>query len=323
MTEPDSPQTEAVTPDPVEGAAPEAVATTQQGLPEPNLGRLLREPWSTSRGWTLPICVAGLVVVALLDLRLASEVSFWAVYLVPVGCAAWLNGARAGYGMAMVTATSAIVIDIASGPALMGRGAMTWNVVQALGGYAALAGLVGALRERMEEGRRFAAVDPLTGLPNRGSFIAALDAELSRSNRYGRAFTLAYLDLDNFKEVNDLEGHDSGDQLLKRVAETMERTTRQSDVLGRLGGDEFAALLPETTFGPGKSVLDKLHKELGVAMEEGRWPVTFSIGAVTFEAPVDSSREALRLTDGTMYAVKRAGKNGIQHAVWDGEWALP
>ena len=69
--------------------------------------------------------------------------------------------------------------------------------------------------------------------------------------------------------------------------------------------------------------LKKLHKELGVAMEEGRWPVTFSIGAVTFETPVDSSREALRLTDGTMYAVKRAGKDGIQHAVWDGEWGLP
>ena len=103
----------------------------------------------------------------------------------------------------------------------------------------------------------------------------------------------------------------------------MEIVTRGSDVLGRLGGDEFAALLPETTFGPGKRVLEKLQTGLAAAMEEGRWPVNFSIGAVTFETAVESSREALRLTDGTMYAVKRAGKNGIQHAVWDGEWALP
>ena len=311
MTEPDNAQ------------ATDAVEMLESGLPEPGVARMLRAPWSTSRKWTLPLCVALLVLVGAVDSVMAVNLSFWGLYLVPVGWAAWLEGSRAGYGMALVTSMGIVLIDIATGSGVMGRGVMAWNVLQGLAAYAAVAGIVGFLRERMEEGRRFAAVDALTSLPNRGSFIAALDAELSRSNRYGRAFTLAYLDLDNFKEVNDLEGHDSGDQLLRRVAETMRNVTRQSDVLGRLGGDEFAALLPETTFGPGKMVLDKLHKELGVAMEEGRWPVTFSIGAVTFETPVDSSREALRLTDGTMYAVKRAGKDGIQHAVWDGEWALP
>lgn len=301
----------------------DAVEMLESGLPEPGVARMLRAPWSTSRKWTLPVCVALLVLVGAVDSVMAVNLSFWGLYLAPVGCAAWMEGSRAGYGMALVTAMGIVLIDIATGSGAMGRGVMAWNVLQSLAAYSVVAGIVGFLRERMEEGRRFAAIDALTLLPNRGSFIAALDAELSRSNRYGRAFTLAYLDLDNFKEVNDLEGHDSGDQLLKRVAETMRNVTRQSDVLGRLGGDEFAALLPETTFGAGRMVLEKLHKELGVAMEEGRWPVTFSIGAVTFETPVESSREALRLTDGTMYAVKRAGKNGIQHAVWDGEWALP
>ncbi len=311
MTEPDNPP------------AQDAGERLDQELPEPGLARMLRAPWSVSRSWTLPACILLLVLIGAGDSLVAANLTFWALYLAPVGCATWLEGSRAGYGMALVTAMTVVVIEIATGTGVMGRGAMTWNVLQGLAGYAAAAGILGFLRERMEEGKRFAAVDALTSLPNRGSFIAALDAELSRSNRYGRAFTLAYLDLDNFKEVNDLEGHDSGDQLLKRVAETMRNVTRQSDVLGRLGGDEFAALLPETTFGPGKMVLEKLYKELGVAMEEGRWPVTFSIGAVTFETPVESSREALRLTDGTMYAVKRAGKDGIQHAVWDGEWALP
>ncbi|MCH7562338.1 MAG: GGDEF domain-containing protein [Gemmatimonadetes bacterium] len=297
--------------------------TPEPGFPEPGLARLLRTPWSGSRPWILPACIALLVLVGVVDSLMVAHLSFWGLYLAPVGCAAWMEGSRAGYGMALVTAMGIVLIEIATGTEVMGRGVMAWNVLQSLAAYSAAAGMVGFLRERMEEGRRFAAIDALTSLPNRGSFIAALDAELSRSNRYGRAFTLAYLDLDNFKEVNDLEGHDSGDQLLKRVAETMRNVTRQSDVLGRLGGDEFAALLPETTFGAAKMVLEKLHKELNLAMEEGRWPVTCSIGAVTFETPVESSREALRLADGTMYAVKRAGKNGIQHAVWDGEWALP
>lgn len=309
--------------DPDNAPAQDAGERLEAGLSEPGLARMLRAPWSASSKWTLPVCIALLVLVGVVDSLMTANLSFWAIYLAPVGCAAWMEGSRAGYGMALVTAMGIVLIEIATGTGVMGPGVLAWNVLQSLAAYAAAAGTVGFLRERMEEGRRFASIDPLTSLPNRGSFIAALDAELSRSSRYGRAFTLAYLDLDNFKEVNDLEGHDSGDQLLKRVAETMRNVTRQSDVLGRLGGDEFAALLPETTFGAGRMVLEKLYKELGVAMEEGRWPVTFSIGAVTFEAPVDSSREALRLTDGTMYAVKRAGKDGIQHAVWDGEWALP
>ncbi len=303
--------------------ATDAGEALEAGFPERGLTRMLSAPWSVSRKWTVPACGVLLVMVGAVDSLMAANMSFWGLYMAPVVCAAWVEGSRAGYGMALVTAMGLVLVEIATGTGVMGRGVMAWNVLQSLAAYSAVAGIVGYLRERMEEGRRFAAIDALTSLPNRGSFIAALDAELSRSNRYGRAFTLAYLDLDNFKEVNDLEGHDSGDQLLQRVAETMRNVTRQSDVLGRLGGDEFAALLPETTFGAGKRVLEKLHKELGVAMEEGRWPVTFSIGAVTFEAPVESSREALRLTDGTMYAVKRAGKNGIQHAVWDGEWALP
>jgi diguanylate cyclase (GGDEF)-like protein len=134
---------------------------------------------------------------------------------------------------------------------------------------------------------------------------------------------LAYIDLDHFKAVNDLEGHDAGDEVLSRVADTLRSSTRQTDVLGRLGGDEFAALLPETTAGPSRSVLEKLLDNLAKAMKKGGWPVTFSIGVVTFEVSVETSREALSVADDAMYAVKRSGRNGIHHLVWDGDAALP
>ena len=161
--------------------------------------------------------------------------------------------------------------------------------------------------------------DSLTGLLNHGSFIAQLDAEFARAERYRRAFTLAYIDLDNFKAVNDLEGHGSGDELLCRVADALRSSTRQTDGLGRLGGDEFAAVLPEITGGATVSVIQNLHKQLNRAMHKGGWPVTFSIGAVTFEVPVDTSREALGIADAAMYSVKRYGKDGIRHVVWDGD----
>ena len=79
--------------------------------------------------------------------------------------------------------------------------------------------LLTRLKRRRSAEAALVATDTLTGLPNRGSFMAGLDAELARAARYGRAFTLAYVDLDNFKAVNDLEGHDSGDELLRRIAD--------------------------------------------------------------------------------------------------------
>ena len=126
------------------------------------------------------------------------------------------------------------------------------------------------------------------------------------------------MDLDEFKAVNDLQGHDEGGAVLRRVAQVLRSSTRQTDALGRLGGDEFAALLPHTTAGPAASVLGKLQDNLRQAMRQGGWPVTFSIGAATFEAPAESARAALQVADEAMYSVKHSSKDGISHVVWDG-----
>ncbi|HTC77354.1 MAG TPA: diguanylate cyclase, partial [Terriglobales bacterium] len=88
--------------------------------------------------------------------------------------------------------------------------------------------------------------DPLTGLPNRRAFYEVALAEADRARRYRHPLSLAYLDVDNFKQVNDDYGHDAGDELLVRVAEVLRRNLRNNDIVARLGGDEFAMLLPET-----------------------------------------------------------------------------
>jgi len=198
-----------------------------------------------------------------------------------------------------------------------------WPVIWSLLSHFILFGIIVillvTLKRRLSDEAAFVATDALTGLLNRGSFIMRLDAELARAARYGHAFTLAYVDLDNFKAVNDLEGHDAGDELLRRVADVLRSSTRQTDILGRLGGDEFAIVLPETTGGATGSVLENLRKQLIRTMAEGGWPVTFSIGAATFEAPIDTSRQALQVADAAMYSVKRSGKDGIRYVVWDGE----
>src|SRR5205085_680354 len=135
--------------------------------------------------------------------------------------------------------------------------------------------------------------------------------ERSRTVRYGRPLTLTYLDLDAFKQVNDTLGHAVGDELLKTVANTLRSSVRASDIVARVGGDEFALLLPESGVGTAEVVLRKLQSRLLHAMQEKQWPVTFSMGAITFLQIPHSCDDMLHSADQLMYEVKSHGKNGV------------
>jgi diguanylate cyclase (GGDEF)-like protein len=156
-----------------------------------------------------------------------------------------------------------------------------------------------------------ARIDSLTSVPNRRAFYEALDKERVRSVRYRRPFTIAYVDLDNFKKVNDSLGHAVGDELLVEVAAGLTSNLRTSDYVGRLGGDEFAVLLPETDATAATLVLGKLRLRLLEEMKAHSWKVTFSIGAATFLDPPDSLDVIIRMADETMYAIKAHGKDNV------------
>jgi len=163
----------------------------------------------------------------------------------------------------------------------------------------------------LEREKELARTDVLTGLANRRAFYEALQAERARAARYRRPITLACVDLDNFKKVNDTLGHAVGDELLARVADVLRKTLRLSDTVGRLGGDEFALLLPETDAPSAEALLEKLRSILRRSMEAKNWPVTFSIGAATFLETPPSMEHMIRTADELMYAVKKSGKNRI------------
>jgi diguanylate cyclase (GGDEF)-like protein len=129
---------------------------------------------------------------------------------------------------------------------------------------------------------------------------------------------LAYIDLDNFKTVNDTYGHLIGDSLLRLVADTIRNNIRTTDVLARLGGDEFVVLLPETDFEQSEIVINKVQTQLLDEMKKNNWPVTFSIGAVTFLTPPESVDEMIKKADNLMYSAKKNGKNTKKREVWSG-----
>jgi diguanylate cyclase (GGDEF)-like protein/PAS domain S-box-containing protein len=168
------------------------------------------------------------------------------------------------------------------------------------------------LNRVLQREKELARTDVLTGLSNRRAFYEALQMERARTARYGRPITLAYVDLDNFKRVNDSLGHAVGDELLVCVADLLRQTLRLSDTVGRLGGDEFALLLPETSPGAAESLLQKLRKILMDAMQGRNWPVSFSIGAATFLNNPPPLDQMIRAADELMYAVKKSGKNSVE-----------
>jgi diguanylate cyclase (GGDEF)-like protein len=167
------------------------------------------------------------------------------------------------------------------------------------------------LKESLVREKSAARVDFLTGIFNRRGFYEIASSESQRSRRYKRPLSLVYVDIDNFKMVNDSMGHDAGDELLIQVAAVMHSEVRGTDTVGRLGGDEFAVLLPETDQENSKVVIQKLQTQLLELMQQKNWPVTFSIGLISFQTPPESIDEMVRGADQVMYSVKLKGKNSF------------
>jgi diguanylate cyclase (GGDEF)-like protein len=154
--------------------------------------------------------------------------------------------------------------------------------------------------------------DSLTGLFNRSFFFTALDRELARGDRSGRAFCLVMLDLDDLKSINDRGGHHAGDQVLRNVADVIRSRIRKIDVAARYGGDEFVVLLPETDPTGGWVFAEKIRltiAEQGMPGLDGG--PTISIGVVSYPADGRTADALVGSADRAMYASKRGGKNRV------------
>ncbi len=172
--------------------------------------------------------------------------------------------------------------------------------------------LENARRHRLVE--REAETDELTGLPNRRLFMRALDAELARAKRSGETFSVVLVDLDDFKNVNDVFGHDAGDWALREVADVLRLAMRASDVAARLGGEEFACLLPATGEQGAHGLAERIRGELAereILLQDGRAvTITASLGLGVY--PQAKTAEALlRAADRALYRAKAEGKNRV------------
>jgi diguanylate cyclase (GGDEF)-like protein len=256
--------------------------------------------------------------VGVVDYLTGYQLAFSLFYVLPILFVTWLTRWRFGIMASVISAVVWLGADVASGHSYVNPFIPIWNTLIRLSFFLIIAWLLSALKIAMEGERDLARVDYLTGAVNSRFFYVLAQMEIDRFIRYGHPFTLAYIDLDNFKSVNDRFGHTTGDRVLRIVVDCVRRNMRTTDVVARLGGDEFALLLPETDPTSANAALNKIRKSLLEEMRQNDWPVTFSIGVLTCRAAPTSTDELVRMADELMYTVKHEGKNAVRCSTYSG-----
>lgn len=267
------------------------------------------------------INASGLALIALfgmLDHVTGFELSFSVFYLIPIILAAWYVGRDAGFAMALVSAVTWLSTDYTSGHVYSQAWMPFWNATVRLAFFALITYLAAEIRLRLQVERVSARTDSLTGLKN--SLVFKEEAELlfKTAKRYRHPVTVGFIDLDDFKAVNDERGHAEGDRALKAVAATLQLSVRESDIAARMGGDEFALVLSHTDMTGARTFFDRLHARLLWAMREGDWPIGFGIGAAIFADSMPGYSDALKSADTLMYGVKSGSRNNVSYQVFAG-----
>ena len=159
-------------------------------------------------------------------------------------------------------------------------------------------------------------IDPLTGCANRLALDERFDEEMARFKRHGRIFSLALVDVDHFKKVNDTFGHQMGDNCLREIARKLGTGLRQTDFLARYGGEEFVLILPETSLSQAMKVAEKqrgLIQRTKFLVKGHKVPVTVSMGVTEVHKGDNGLPSALQRADKAMYRAKQAGRNRIEY----------
>lgn len=160
-----------------------------------------------------------------------------------------------------------------------------------------------------------AQTDELTKLPNRRRFFSQLESEISRSKRYNTPLSIAYLDLDHFKTINDTYGHEAGDAVLCAVSDSLSNKLRAEDSIGRIGGEEFCICLPGATADKSIEPCERyrsLVSALVIVCKKQNLKVTASFGLTTFNPQIDDCSSLLARADEALYKAKQDGRNCVR-----------
>lgn len=255
------------------------------------------------------------VVLAVLDLFSGPDLSLALFYLLPIGGLAWYNSQRSALALTLLVGLAWMGDGVAGG---LPTAIAVWNATLRCGFFLIVVMLIARLHAAYELQATMASQDLLTGLANGRAMAQALTALIERSHRHPEPYTVAYLDLDGFKQVNDRLGHQGGDATLRAVAQAIQAAVRAQDLSARVGGDEFLVLLVGCDTVTAHSVLDRIRDTVRARSEVEGWGISVSIGAVSVTMmPTDVTVDAIiQRADAAMYSAKRAGKDQVITVDW-------
>ena len=263
----------------------------------------------------------GLTIIGLLgflDYLTGNELTLSLFYFILIFLVTWAVNRQIGLFMSFISALTLLDAEIAAGQTYSHPIFYFLNTLVRALFYVVVVYLIAELQKSRKEEQLAARTDFITGAVNARYFNELLQMEISRIRRYPHPITLVYVDVDNFKLVNDLFGHRIGDEVLRCIATELKAQLRITDTVARLGGDEFVMLLPSTRQPEARVVVSKVYTNLIEIMRQRNWPVTFSMGAVTCEFTPYSAEQLVNMADELMYEVKNSTKNDIRFRTWVG-----
>ena len=270
-----------------------------------------------SRGMLVSLSVLLIGAIGYLDFVTGYDLSLSLFYLAPVSILAWYDTQPAAY---LAAALSGLVWLLANSfsaaPGRLTPSLAIWNTAIRLGFFVIVSRLLTSLRASHETQRDLARTDSLTGVFNGRTFRELVQIEMLRAHRMGYPLSLIYMDLDNFKSVNDRHGHADGDALLQAIGQGLTGNLRGTDVVGRVGGDEFAILLPNTDEEQAALVSSKLHALLSSSTTAIEPKVSLSMGVITSLSRAPEVEALISAADGLMYEAKKSGKDLIRRGMF-------
>ncbi len=282
-------------------------------------GRILRQASDWLDAVPLKVVDAvgllGILAVGFLDYWTGPEMVFSTFYLLPVSVIAFKSGRGSGVAASLLAAATWGTAEIAAGQHYSKEWLYLWNTGARLLVFIFVAVLVSSLRDALAEHQKLASQDSLTGVANGRTFNLVAAETFIGIDRLPYPVTVAYIDLDDFKMINDSLGHTCGDDVLQATAQALDTSTRATDIVARVGGDEFALLLPATDSRAAFELMEQLVSRTQEALKGFPMTVTFSAGAGTFLIPPRDIDSMMQIADSLMYEAKRSKKGTFRHVV--------
>ncbi len=252
-----------------------------------------------------------IVLIGALDFLTGYEIHIFIFYVIPIALATWYIGYFPGLLFAALSISMWWFADYLSGHVYTSSLIPVWNGLIRFAFFFFTVYALNMIKAKLKLEETYADFDSLTNSLNGRGFRTRLNPVFSLIKREKQPYTMVFLDVDNFKTLNDTQGHAEGDRALQHLAEVMHGSFRSSDLICRKGGDEFILFLPNTDTGQAKKAITLFKERFDAVVKNENWPIGLSIGACSFDSEYTDIELATSLTDNLMYEAKNNGKNTI------------